>query len=383
MIRYMTAGESHGPALVGIIDGLPAGLKLDVSTLNEALRRRQGGHGRGARMNIERDEVEILAGLRGGMTLGSPLAVLIRNRDFENVRAIMDPLSGAGEPITKPRPGHADYAGALKYRHRDLRNVLERASARETAMRVALGEIARQYLAVFGVTVQGYVTQIGDVLAKNLDRLPDIHNIAASAVRCPDPDAEAAMVRRIDEAKSAGDTLGGAFEVRVSHMPAGIGSNRQPSDRLDACLASALMGIQTVKAVEVGQPISEGHPGSRSHDAFELRGAAVARTTNRAGGIEGGMSNGEDIIVRARLKPLATLRKPLESVDLAAGTSAPATVVRSDVCAVPAASVIGEAMVSLSLAALFAEKYGGDSVSEVAEHFASSQRGAAALFESE
>jgi chorismate synthase len=381
MIRYMTAGESHGPALVGIIDGLPADLALNVEAINAALMARQGGHGRGGRMKIEKDEVEILAGLRGGKTLGSPLAMLIRNRDFENVRALMDPLTGSGEPLTKPRPGHADYAGAMKYRHRDLRNVLERASARETAMRVALGEVARQYLGVFRVTVLGYVIQIGDVVAENAGGLPDIQSIAASVVRCPDPAAGAAMVRRIDAAKSAGDTLGGAFEVRVSGMPAGIGSNRQPEDRLDACLAAALMGIQTVKTVEVGESVSEGHPGSRAHDSFELRDNAVARSTNRAGGIEGGMSNGEDIIVRARLKPLSTLRKALPSVDLSTRTQAPATVVRSDVCAVPAASIIGEAMVCLALAPCFSEKYGGDSVAEILEHFTASQQGAASLFE--
>jgi chorismate synthase len=381
MIRYLTAGESHGPALVGIIDGLPAGLHLDVAAIDAALGARQGGYGRGARMKIEQDRIELLAGMRGGVTLGSPLAILIRNKDFENVRALMDPLTGGGEPITKPRPGHADYAGALKYRHRDLRNVLERASARETAMRVALGEIGRQYLAVFGVTVRGWVTQIGEVAAKNVSSLPDTASIAASAVRCPDPAAEAAMVRRIDEAKSAGDTLGGAFEIRVVGMPAGIGSNRQPGDRLDALLAAALMGIQTVKAVEVGDPLIEGRPGSQSHDSFALRDDDVVRATNRAGGIEGGMSNGEDIVIRARLKPLSTLRKPLASVDLATKASAPATVVRSDICAVPAASLIGEAMVCLALAPLFADKYGGDSVSEALEHFAASQKGADALFD--
>lgn len=382
MIRYMTAGESHGPALVGIIDGLPAGLALDVSSLNVALSARQGGHGRGGRMKIEKDAVEVLAGLRGGVTLGSPLALVIRNLDFENVRELMDPLSGHGEPITRPRPGHADYAGALKYRHRDLRNVLERASARETAMRVALGEVTRQYLGVFGVTVRGHVIQIGDVLAKNPKALPDTQYIAASAVRCADPEAEAQMVRRIDEAKAAGDTLGGAFEVRVSGMPVGIGSNRQPGDRLDALLAAALMSIQTVKAVEVGEGISSGgYVGSRSHDTFEVQDGGIGRGSNRAGGIEGGLSNGQDITIAAKLKPLATLMQPLESVDLAEKKRAPAAIVRSDVCAVPAASIIGEAMVCLTLAPLFAEKYGGDSIAEALEHFTSSQRGAAALFE--
>ncbi len=384
MMTYATAGESHGPALVGIIDGLPAGLRVDVAAINTALAARQGGHGRGGRMKIEKDEVEILAGMRGGITLGSPLALLIRNRDFENVRPLMDPLTGSGEPITRPRPGHADYAGALKYRHRDLRNVLERASARETAMRVALGEVARQYLAVFGVTVRGHVIQIGEVVARETRDLPDTDYIAASAVRCADPKAGAAMVRRIDEAKAAGDTLGGAFEVRVMGMPVGIGSNRQPETRLDALLAAALMSIQTVKAVEVGEGIvTGGYVGSRSHDPFELQDGAVVRSSNRAGGIEGGMSNGSPLIVRARSKALSTLQKPLGSVDLETATAAPATIVRSDVCAIPAASIVGEAMVCLTLAPLFAQKYGGDSMAEALEHFAASQAGAAHLFESE
>jgi chorismate synthase len=378
----MTAGESHGPALVGIMDGLPAGMNVDVGAIDAALAARQGGHGRGGRMKIESDAVELLAGVRGGLTLGSPVAFLIRNRDFENVRQLMDPLTGAGEPITRPRPGHADYAGALKYRQRDLRNVLERASARETAMRVALGELARQYLAVFGVTVRSHVIQIGDVAAQNPDQLPDIPYITGSPVRCADPEAEKQMMRRIDEAKAAGDTLGGAFEVRVLGMPAGIGSNRQPSDRLDACIGAALMSIQTVKAVEVGEGItSGGYVGSRSHDTFEMRGEEVARGSNRAGGIEGGMSNGQDLIVRARLKPIATLMKPLASIDLSSQSNAKAAIVRSDVCAVPAASIIGEAMMCLTLASAFADKYGGDSVEEVMEHYNASQRGAAGLFE--
>ncbi len=380
MIRYMTAGESHGPALVGIIDGLPADLAIDVDAINTALAARQGGHGRGARMKIEHDSIEILAGIRGARTLGSPVAVLIRNRDFDNVRALMDPLTGAGDPITRPRPGHADYAGGLKYRHRDLRNVLERASARETAMRVGLGEIARAYLAVFGVTVRSHVVQIGDVAARPVEELPDIPYIAGSPVRCADADAEKRMVQRIDEAKAAGDTLGGVFEVRCLSVPVGIGSNRQPWDRLDAVIAGALMSIQTAKAVEVGEGISSGgYVGSRSHDTFEMRDGDVARPTNRAGGIEGGMSNGEDIIVRVRLKPIATLMKPLDSVDMASGTAAKATIVRSDVCSVPAASVIGEAMMCLALAAPFSEKYGGDSVEEIREHFAASQAGAAGI----
>ncbi|HZV80180.1 MAG TPA: chorismate synthase [Candidatus Binatus sp.] len=379
MIRYLTAGESHGPALVGIIDGMPAGLRVDVARLAEEVASRQLGYGRGARMKIESDEVEFLTGLRGGMTLGSPIALMIRNKDYANVRALMDPLTGEGPPITRPRPGHADYAGALKYRHRDLRNVLERASARETAMRVALGALSRQYLAVFGVTVLGFVQQIGDVSASTQAEEPDKESIQRSPVRCPDAEASARMVARIDTAKSEGDTLGGVFEIRVLHMPVGIGSNRQPAERLDARIAAALMSIQTAKAVEFGS-IAPDLAGSRSHDTFERQGDEVVRGSNRAGGIEGGMSNGADIVVRVKVKPIATLMRPLASVDLATGAPAPAAIVRSDVCAVPAASVIGEAMVCLALAEAFSEKYGGDSVAEVQEHFSASQLGAAHVF---
>jgi len=382
MIRYLTAGESHGPALVGIIDGIPAGLRLDVGAIDAALAARQGGHGRSRRQQIEHDAIEFLAGLRGGVTLGSPLAIVIRNRDHENVRALMDPLTGSGPPITRPRPGHADYAGGLKFRHTDLRNVLERASARETAMRVALGEIARQYLGVFGITVSGFVFQIGEVRAGDIPELPDSDSVADSPVRCPDAAASVLMVERIDQATKDRDTLGGAFELRATGMPVGIGSNRQPGDRLDARIAAAMMSIQTVKAVEIGEGITTGgYVGSKSHDTFEPSGSGVRRGTNRAGGIEGGMSNGEDLVVRVRVKPIATLMKPLASVDLATGAAAPATIVRSDVCAVPAASVIGEAMLCLALADAVSEKYGGDSAAEMKEHFDASQRGADALFD--
>jgi len=381
MIRYLTAGESHGPALVGIIDGIPAGMRLDVDAINGRLAARQGGHGRGQRMKIEHDAVEFFAGLRGGETLGSPLSIVIRNRDYENVKGLMDPLEGKGPAITRPRPGHADYAGAMKFRHTDLRNVLERASARETAMRVALGEIARQYLGVFGVTITGFVFQIGEVSAGEVESTPDIHSVEASPVRCPDQAASALMVERIDRAKREGDTLGGAFEVRATGMPVGIGSNRQPGDRLDAKIAAAVMGIQTVKAVEVGAGITTGgYVGSRSHDTFEPGARSIVRGSNRAGGIEGGMSNGEDLVVRVRVKPIATLMKPLASVDLTTGAAAPAAIVRSDVCAVPAASIIAEAMLCLTLAEAFSEKYGGDSIAEVREHFEASERGARSIF---
>lgn len=381
MIRYLTAGESHGPALVGIIDGIPAGLRIDVPAIDAALFARQGGHGRSRRQQIEHDTVEFLAGLRGGSTLGSPIAVVVRNRDHENVKALMDPLTGSGPPITRPRPGHADFAGGLKFRHADLRNVLERASARETAMRVALGEIARQYLGVFGITVSGFVFQIGEVRAGDIPAMPDSDSVADSPVRCPDARASALMVERIDRATKERDTLGGAFELRAGGMPVGIGSNRQPEDRLDARIASAMMSIQTVKAVEIGEGITTGgYVGSTSHDTFEPGADGIRRGTNRAGGIEGGMSNGEELVVRVRVKPIATLMKPLASVDLTTGAAAPATIVRSDICAVPAASVIGEAMLCLALADAVSEKYGGDSVAEVTEHFEASQRGAHAVF---
>ena len=381
MFRYLTAGESHGPALVGIVDGLPAGMRVDFDAIAAQMLRRQGGYGRGRRMQIEADEVEFLAGIRGGITLGSPIALTVRNKDFDNVRALMDPRTGSGPPITRPRPGHADYAGAVKYRHRDLRNVLERASARETAMRVAIGEIARQYVGLIGIVVRGYVLQIGEVEARAPERIPDSAALDASPVRCHDAEASAAMVARIDEAKAGGDTLGGVFAVCASGMPVGLGANRQPHDRLDARIAAAVMSVQTVKAVEVGSGIvSGGYVGSRSHDTFEPGDGRLERGSNRAGGIEGGMSNGQDVVVNVRVKPIATLMKPLASVDLNTGEIAKAAIVRSDVCAVPAASVIGEAMVCIALAEAVCEKYGADSVEELRANFDASEKGARSLF---
>jgi len=383
MFRYLTAGESHGPALVGILDGLPAGLKLDVERIDETLHRRQGGHGRGGRMKIESDRIEFLAGLRGGSTLGSPLAVSIRNRDFENVRALMDPLTGAGKPHTNPRPGHADYAGALKYGHRDLRNVLERASARETAMRVALGAICAQFLEALGITTASYVAQIGSVVAPEIDAI-DRERIEDSPVRCPDPESSARMVALIDEAKAAGDTLGGRYAVVVEGMPVGVGSNRQPGNRLDGILAGALMSMQTVKAVEVGLGAEvAAKPGSQAHDTFALADGEVVRGSNRAGGIEGGMSNGQRITLLASVKPIPTLMRALPSVDLHAGTEAPASIVRSDVCVVPAAAIVGEAMLRLALVEPLLEKYGGDSMAETLDNLSRSRARAAQLFAKE
>lgn len=381
MFRYLTAGESHGPALVGILDGLPAHLKLDIEAINATLRARQGGYGRGGRMKIETDEVEFLAGLRGGETLGSPLAILVRNKDFENVRALMDPLTGGGKMLTNPRPGHTDYAGAMKYRQRDLRNVLERASARETAMRVALGAICAQFLEALGIRTTAHVSQIGEIVAPELAEI-DREATNASEVRCPDPATEVRMIARIDAAKAAGDTLGGTFTIRVTGVPVGIGSNRQPDTRLDGVLAGALMAMQTVKAVEVGAGRDVASlPGSSAHDIFTLEDGAIARGSNRAGGIEGGISNGQDIVLRVTVKPIPTLMKALPSVNLHESTVAPASIVRSDVCVVPAASIVGEAMVRLALTAPILEKFGGDSIDETRDNLVRAMAAAAKLFE--
>jgi chorismate synthase len=380
VFRYLTAGESHGPALVGILDGLPAHIRLNVEEINETLARRQGGYGRGSRMKIERDQVEFLAGVRGSETLGSPIAVVVPNRDFENVRSLMDPLTGSGKPLTNPRPGHADYAGALKYRHRDLRNVLERASARETTMRVALGAICAQFLSALGIRTRSYVHRIGDVAASELDDWSQ-DDVEASDVRCPDSEAARAMIGAIDAAKAAGDTLGGQFVIRVDGLPVGIGSNRQPDTRLDGVLAGALMGMQTVKAVEVGLGADvASRPGSQAHDIFALHDGNVERGSNRAGGIEGGMSNGQALTLRVSVKPIPTLMKALPSVNLHEGQDAPATIVRSDVCVVPAAAIVGEAMVRLALVAPVLEKYGGDSIEETLDNLQRANVAAAALF---
>jgi chorismate synthase len=381
MFRYLTAGESHGPALVGILDGLPAHLVLDVAAIDATLRARQGGYGRGGRMKIETDEVEFLAGLRGGRTLGSPLAILVRNKDFENVRELMDPLTGGGKPLTNPRPGHTDYAGAMKYRQRDLRNVLERASARETAMRVALGAICAQFLEALGIRTTAHVSQIGNVTAPDLTDI-DVERTNRSEVRCPDPATEARMIEAIDAAKAAGDTLGGTFTIRLTGVPVGVGSNRQPDTRLDGILAGAVMGMQTVKAVEVGAGRDVASlPGSAAHDIFTLEDGAVTRGSNRAGGIEGGISNGQDIVLRVSVKPIPTLMKALPSVNLHDGTAAPASIVRSDVCVVPAASIVGEAMVRLALTGPILEKFGGDSIDETRDNLERAVAAAAKLFE--
>jgi chorismate synthase len=378
-LRFLTAGESHGEALTAVIDGIPAGLALTEADVNADLARRQRGYGRGGRMKIERDQVHITAGVRGGRTLGSPITLTIVNRDWENWKATMavgEPEPGAAhKEVTRPRPGHADLAGAMKYGHRDIRNVLERSSARETTARVAVAAVARRLLAEFGVTILSHITEIGGVrVAPDLDLAWDEiqRRAEASEVRCADPDAEAAMIAAIDAAKDKGDTLGGVFEVVALGCPVGLGSYVQWDRRLDGRIAQALCSIQAIKGCELGLGFETARrPGSAVHDEilFDAVGG-FRRSTNNAGGLEGGVTNGQPVIVRAAMKPLSTLRTPLRSVDLATKEAVQAVVERSDVCAVPAAGVVGEAMMAVVLAQAFLEKFGGDSLEEVRRNHA-------------
>ncbi len=371
--RFLTAGESHGEALVAVIDGVPAGLPLTEAEINEDLARRQRGYGRGGRMKIERDQVHILSGVRWGFTLGSPLTLSIANRDWENWKATMSvapPEPGAApKQVTRPRPGHADLAGAMKYGHRDIRNVLERSSARETTARVAVAGVAKKLLREFGIEILSHVVEIGGVRARELE-LPwgEIRRRAeASEVRCADPDAEARMIAAIDDAKAKGDTLGGIFEVVALGCPVGLGSYVQWDRRLDGRLAQAFCAIQAIKGAELGLGFETARrPGSKVHDEILYDpDAGFKRTSNNAGGLEGGVTNGQPVVVRAAMKPLSTLRTPLRSVDLETKEAVEAVVERSDVCAVPAAGVIGEAMMAIVLAQAFLEKFGGDSLEEI------------------
>jgi chorismate synthase len=386
MLRFLTAGESHGQALVVTVDGMPAGLQLDIDALNAQLRRRQGGYGRGRRMQIESDRAEVLSGVRHGVTTGAPIALLIRNRDWENWQQTMyveaempEGASGTRRAeVTRPRPGHADLAGAIKYGHEDVRDVLERASARETAARVAAGSLARQLLGAFEIRVASHVSAIGDVVVP-ADRLVSFDEAHAlpddSPLRCVDGELQQRMIAYIDNAREAGDTVGGAFEVIVTGVPPGLGSYVQWDRKLDGRLGQALMCIHAIKAVGIGiGPEVAIRPGSRVHDEIlpprDEKGAIVTRPTNNAGGLEGGVTNGEDVRVTAFMKPIATLMKPLRSIDLTTLTDAPAAIERSDVCAVPAAAVVGEAMVAFVLADAFLEKFGGDSIDEIRAHYA-------------
>jgi chorismate synthase len=383
VFRYLTAGESHGPQLTAIIEGLPAGVALRADGINRELARRQQGYGRGGRMKIETDTVEILSGVRWGDTLGSPLTLVVNNRDGENWSGKMSPLAEDRDDsiaITRPRPGHADLTGALKYDHADVRNVLERSSARETAVRVAVGAVAKQLLSAFGIRVGGFVTRIGAVSAMP-DCLPfeDLWQAASeSELFCCDRLVDDAMKKTIDAAKASGDTLGGIVEVQVLGCPPGLGSYVQWDRKLDARLSMALMSIQAIKGVEVGLGFGVAErPGSQVHDeifpaAKKMKTGvmtAYCRTTNNAGGIEGGMSNGEPIVLRAAMKPIPTLYKPLRSVDMRTHEPFEAVVERSDTCAVPAALVVAEAVVAIEIAAAFLEKFGGDSLTEIQRNF--------------
>ncbi len=381
MLRYLTAGESHGELLMGILEGVPAGLLIRVTDIDNDLSRRQMGYGRGGRMKIEKDTVKIFTGVRWGRSLGSPIGLMVRNKDWDNWRAKMSPdaafLNNA-DPVTRPRPGHADLAGALKYGATDLRNILERSSARETAMRVAVGAVCKRLLDEFGISILSHVIAIGGVYAKG-ERLSvrEIRRkIENSELRCADYEAEKRMRRKIDEAQQAGDSLGGIFEVIISGVPAGLGSHVHWDRKLDARLAAAIMSIQAMKGVEVGSGFGVANrPGSAVHDEiFWTPKNGFFRKTNNAGGIEGGMSNGEDIILRAAMKPIPTLMKPLRSVDMETKKPFKASVERSDVCAVPAAGVVGEAVAAFEVAAAMIEKFGGDSLDEMKRNFEQYQK---------
>lgn len=375
--KFTTAGESHGKALVAIIEGLPSGLLVDITAIDHELWRRQQGYGRGGRMKIEADKVDVLSGIRHGRTLGSPIALMIENRDFEHWRDVMSETEPETEPanprvVKRPRPGHADLAGGQKFGARDLRNILERASARETAARVAAGALARQLLAHFGIEIRGHVIKLGGIPDTPADRTWD--EIAAiptdSPLMCADAEAERQMIEAIDGARERGDTLGGIFEVVARGLPPGLGSHTSWEQKLDGRLARAVMSIHAVKAVEIGSGVANADsPGSKVHDEIFFESGKFRRKTNRAGGLEGGITNGEELRVRGFLKPISTLRKPLHSVDIDTKKEDLAAFERSDITAVPAAAVIGEAMTAITLANAMREKFGGDSLDEMQRNF--------------
>lgn len=395
-LRFLTAGESHGKTLIGILEGIPSGLPISAEDIDRDLKRRQGGYGRGARMKIESDRVTILSGVRWGKTIGSPVTLYIENKDWKNWIEGMSPDSTNKDSIpsvTRPRPGHADLAGAIKYSQHDLRNILERSSARETTAKVALGAIAKRFLEEFGISIGSYVIQIGNIKVQRLKKklqssekvlLSLFEKAEKSAVRCADEETSGKMVKLIDMVTQERNSLGGIFEVFVTGVPIGLGSHIQWDKRLDGRLAQALMGIQAIKGVEVGFGFDIAkHLGSEVMDEIFYRaknreqiasrekshGDGFYRKTNFAGGIEGGMTNGMPIIIRAAMKPIPTLKKPLRSVDITTKKPVEATYERSDICAVPAAGVIGEAMGALTIADAFLEKFGGDSMTETKRNY--------------
>lgn len=375
--HFTTAGESHGKALVAIVEGLPAGLEVSIDQINHELWRRQQGYGRGGRMKIEKDEVQVLSGIRHGRALGSPVALVIENRDFVHWTEIMSAEPIEVEPknprvVTRPRPGHADLAGGQKFGARDLRNILERSSARETTARVAAGAVAKQLIANFGIEIRSHVVKLGDVPESPLEKSWD--DIAAipvdSPLSCADSGVESRMLAAVDAAKEAGDTLGGIFEVVAKGVVVGLGSPYAWNEKLDGRIAQAFMSIHAVKAVEIGSGVDNaGRPGSDVHDEIFWKENGFVRPTNRAGGLEGGITNGEELRVRGYLKPISTLKRPLRSVDIESKQPSDAAYERSDVTVVPAAGVIGESMLAIVLANSLREKFGGDSIDEMKRNF--------------
>jgi chorismate synthase len=373
-MRYLTAGESHGPALTAIIEGIPAGLALSEDLINLQLRRRQKGYGRGGRMKIEQDQVQLLSGVRAGRTLGSPVTFMVENKDWSNWETFMSPAPGADlttRRVTSPRPGHADLTGVIKYRHTDIRNVLERASARETTMRVAVGSAALEMLHTLGVSVRSRVISIGEVSDCSAPVLDESYwdRVESSSVSCGDLEAEGQMIAAIDEAKNQGESLGGVFEIIIEGLPPGLGSYVQWDRKLDARLAQAILSIQAIKGIEFGAGFETAKlPGSKVHDEIGYTAdKGYYRFTNRAGGIEGGMTNGEPLILRAAMKPIPTLYTPLSSVDMLTKEVVKASVERSDTCAVPAAAVVGENVVAWELAQAFMEKFPSDHLQDLQE----------------
>ncbi|MGE0680986.1 MAG: chorismate synthase [Candidatus Binatia bacterium] len=372
MLRFFTAGESHGPCLTAIVEGFPAGITIDITSINNDLARRQQGYGRGGRMKIEKDEAQIRSGVRWGESLGSPITLVVENKDWRNWEKRMSPFPEDRDEkiaVTRPRPGHADLTGALKYHHYDVRNVLERASARETTARVAVGGLTKCLLSSFGIKVMGYVTEIGGIVAEHSQLAVEeiFAHAEVSPVRMADSQAEKNIIALIDQCKKQGDTLGGVVEVVAIGLPPGLGSFVQWDRKLDGRLGYALMSLQAVKGVEVGLGFATARlPGSQVHDEISFDSEkGFIRQSNNSGGTEGGMSTGEPLRIRVAFKPLSTLMRPLHSVDIRTKEPVEATIERSDVCAIPAAAVIAESVVSFVLAQAFLEKFGGDSLTEI------------------